>query len=608
MTTPRQRRSVAIIGFGSRGLSILERLISLSISHPRVELRVHIIDPACSGEGLHSTTQPEYLLLNTTCGQVSMFPDEHTLGQLPSLDGPSLYDWAAARGLRMGSDGFTVSTQGRALRPTDFLPRRVLGEYLRWFADHLTTRLPESLTLIQHRAEAVDIDEAKRSVVLSNGDVVMADDVFLTVGHASSSRGRGAPGAARLIENPSPLPSSLEAVLPGETIAVRGFGLTAMDVVSALTHGRGGRYEQDGDGIAPRYLPSGSEPRILMYSRSGLPFRARPSVCSFDHVRKARVFTRARCAELRNREDARTVDFEQHVLPLILTEMRLAYRECEVDQEGPAARQAFEQRLRTHGLERTLDELDNTHGSFDPAALLAPEYAEGLEDSNEYQRAVLQRVRADLTQAALGPASSPTKASLDVLREGRDAFRDAVDFDGLSRTSRELFYRETVPVLNRAVVGPQFERHQELLALVDAGVLSVPLGPAPRVVWEDTTQRWMMESTRLRSAITLQADWLCFAAVPATPAAGTHASPLVRNMFERGTLRPCAPAGGHVPGAEVGPGHHPIGRDGRERRRIWVLGPLCEGSIFYNHLVPSPRVWSRPVFEANHCVMDFFSA
>ena len=35
--------------------------------------------------------------------------------------------------------------------------------------------------------------------------------------------------------------------------------------------------------------------------------------------------------------------------------------------------------------------------------------------------------------------------------------------------------------------------------------------------------------------------------------------------------------------------------------RIWVLGPLCEGATFYNNLVPSPGVYSRPIADAHRC-------
>src|SRR5262245_34069589 len=127
--------TTAIIGLGSRGLSVLERIVTLAgQAGPELgELRVEVIDPRCDGAGVHDTAQPDYLLLNTTCAQVSMFPDEYTVGADAGRSGPNLYEWVTARGWRLGDDGFTVGPAGRPIRPTDFLPRRVLGEYLGWF-------------------------------------------------------------------------------------------------------------------------------------------------------------------------------------------------------------------------------------------------------------------------------------------------------------------------------------------------------------------------------------------------------------------------------------------------------------------------------------------
>jgi hypothetical protein len=53
-------RSVAIIGLGPRGLSVLERIITLSNrTAPRAGgVRVEVIDPTCSGPGIHSTQRP----------------------------------------------------------------------------------------------------------------------------------------------------------------------------------------------------------------------------------------------------------------------------------------------------------------------------------------------------------------------------------------------------------------------------------------------------------------------------------------------------------------------------------------------------------------------
>src|SRR5207245_2249936 len=104
----------------------------------------------------------------------------------------------------------------------------------------------------------------------------------------------------------------------GQTVAIGGFGLSAMDVLSCLTVGRGGQFRRDQGEIA--YLPSGREPRIVMYSRSGVPCRARPLVTRFEISYDPLVFTPAAIDGLRERRGGPTapLDFQADVMPLIL--------------------------------------------------------------------------------------------------------------------------------------------------------------------------------------------------------------------------------------------------------------------------------------------------
>ncbi|MGI5341223.1 hypothetical protein ACQEVS_29390 [Streptomyces sp. CA-181903] len=50
---------------------------------------------------------------------------------------------------------------------------------------------------------------------------------------------------------------------------------------------------------------------------------------------------------------------------------------------------------------------------------------------------------------------------------------------------------------------------------------------------------------------------------------------------------------------------HPVGADGTSDRRLWLIGPLCEGATFYNHLIPTPG-YSRAFVDAHRCVTEMF--
>ncbi|MDP9239548.1 MAG: FAD/NAD(P)-binding protein [Actinomycetota bacterium] len=595
--------SVAIVGLGSRGLGVLERIVTLAERAGPV--RVELIDPTCAGSGVHATDQPDYLLLNTTCSQVSLFPDAASVAGEVGRPGPSLHQWVIGRGLRLADDGFTVGSIGREIRPTDFLPRRVLGEYLEWFLAELLRRAPAHVQVTTHRAAAVDISPGHDGLLvvgLSDGTQTAVGNVFLTTGYTPNTR---SPAVAEgLIADPYPLPAQVAgAVGPGQAVAIGGFGLSAMDLMSCLTVGRGGLFVHAG--AACSYLPSGREPKLLFFSRSGLPCRARPLVTEFGAPYRPLVFTLDRLDALR-RVAGGPLDFDADVLPLVIAEMRVAFRRCQARLAGPVALSALERALAsTEDVTEILDGLDARLGPFDAAE--AFDGAAGMAlaaDSSSYQDWLAEAVRLDLAEGVLGFAGSPVKAALDVLRELRDTFRHAVDFGGLTGRSLDDFTARTIPQLNRAVVGPQYERHAELLALLAAGIAQAPFGPAPAITRSSGT--WTVTSTRLRQPYSCDVDWVAAAHVE-LPAVQASASPLIAALHRKGWLRPHRPESRYVHGIDVDPDQHPLDAHGRPRRQVWVLGPLCEGATFYNNLVPSPGGYSRPIFDAHRCVTAMFA-
>nr|MDQ2955735.1 FAD/NAD(P)-binding protein [Actinomycetota bacterium] len=506
----------------------------------------------------------------------------------------------------------------REIRPTDFLPRRVLGEYLGWFLDQVRQRAPEHVRITMHRAVAVDLISAPcggLDITLSDGNRVHCRYAFLTTGYTGnevSSNDSPTPevpaGHGRFISEPYPLPDRLAQVRAAESVAIAGFGLSAMDVMSCLTVGRGGRFVEDAS--ETRYLPSGREPMLVMYSRSGLAYRARPRVVEFGASYQPLAFTRARIDTVRSIRGG-PLDFDSDVLPLVLTEMRIAYRRCQARRSGSTTAAALAADLADadgpDAIDALLDELDSSLGRFDAQALFDGASDMLLDSADAYQKWLADVVRVDLAEGVLGFAGSPVKGALDILRELRDTFRYAVDFGGLTGQSLERFMGRTVAQLNRAVVGPQYERHAELLALLSAGVLSVPFGPAPRVDWNDGAGRWRITSSRLAEPYSQEVDWLVSARTD-LPGVESSASPLIRSLHRKGWIRPHRPTSRDVLGIDVNPDQHPLNTKGQPDQRVWVLGPLCEGATFYNNLVPSPNVYSRPVYDAHRCVVAMLAA
>lgn len=609
--------SVAVVGLGSRGLSVLERIVTLArrAGAGAGRVRVEVIDPICDGAGLHTTDQPDYLLLNTICSHVSMFPDTLSVGEDIGEAGPSLFEWVTARGLRLAPDGYTLGTHGRPVSPDDYLPRRILGEYLSWFLDGVLRGAPDHVEIKLHRTAAADLAPEPGGgfrVTLAGGTAVHTGFVFLTTGYTANAP---VPARPRQIREAWRRPVELDRIEPGQTVALGGFGLTAMDIMAALTVGRGGRFTADG------YVASGEEPVLLLHSRTGLPHLARPALNRPGGQYVPIVFSTRSVDALRGPQ-RRRLDFDADVMPLVLTEMRISYHRTRVAlADGAEAEQslvgeiahAWESGLDLVG--KLLDELDGAldggldgaldsgldggRRGYDPAAALDGSAGMDLTSGPAYQSWLTGFIADDLAQARLGLAGSPVKSAIDILRELRDVVRYVVDFGGLTDASLDRFMRHTVPIMNRAVVGPQKERYAELLALVDAGVLRAPFGPEPAIA--PNGDRWTITSTRLLTPCREDVDWRCDAHV-SSPAVDTSTSPLIASLFRQGLVRRHRPASDLVCSIDLDPDQHPVDVDGRAEPRLWVLGPLCEGTTFYNHLVPSPAVYSRPLSDAHRCV------
>ncbi|MEU6347943.1 FAD/NAD(P)-binding protein [Streptomyces sp. NPDC047072] len=91
--------SVALVGAGPRGTSVLERLCASApeLLPPGARLRVHVVDPSPPGPGrVWRTTQSPELLMNTVASQVTLYTDDSVDCSGPIRRGPSLYEWARA--------------------------------------------------------------------------------------------------------------------------------------------------------------------------------------------------------------------------------------------------------------------------------------------------------------------------------------------------------------------------------------------------------------------------------------------------------------------------------------------------------------------------------
>ena len=594
----------AIVGLGSWGLCVLERTVNRA---RRVgnDIRVHVIEPGQLGGGVYSTAQPDYLILNNPCGQLSLYatPDYDEEPRYAK----GLYDWAVDQGYRRVGYEYRVGTEGEAIAPTDYLPRRLMGEYLAWFYETLVADAPPNLEIVRHYSTVADIAPeigGRETLSLDNGLKVSVDHVVLTSGHTYNEEVITSDAVHYL--RPYPVEHFDTIVAPGEPIAIAGMGLVGYDLVTALTVGRGGTYDQDGDVL--HYRPSGREPEIFLFSRTGVPYCAKsahgvdptgdyePIACTHEAFQR---MTNPSGSPLRRR-----VDFRNDLLPLLYVEMQCRYLiHAAFLREGPAGATFVREQLQrgwdTGTFERVLDRFEPTYGHFEPAKIIFADADAHFDSPAQYQSHVQHMVRDDLI-AALAPGGSPTKAALDVTRILRDQMRGVIEYGGLSLQSFIDFQSNVRGRINRIEAGPPALRSQQLLALLEAGMVKIPFGPYPDVnARDDGTVE--IRSTMLSEPFSATVKHVVRGHLD-LPSLARSTSSLLRRLYTTGRLSQFSYAGTPVGSVWISEDFHPYDSEGRLQTSISILGVLTEGVRYFTHYLPSPRSRLRAVYDAQATV------
>jgi hypothetical protein len=566
---------IGIVGCGSRGLTVLERICALAAGTTR-RIEINVFDPQPPGPGLHAVDQPEYLMLNTVASQISMFPDTAALDGHAGRQGPDFYEWC----LRFKS-------AERSVQPNEFLPRSWLGEYLAWTYEEVIRSLPANVRVI-HRPLAVDNIEHTDmgQFVLSTSELACSVDwLAITVGHGQPSHrvNREVSGSSVAYSQPA----TLDLLLSTDAVGIEGLGLTAMDVVASLTVGRGGQFSKRADGFL--YEPSGREPDIYMFSRSGLPYRTRPDIVPHRISNAALIFTLSAVASLRA-ENPDGLDFEQQVLPLIKAEMLAEYFGMIASQKGESSARIKAQIARAFYSDRLETMAAQMAAHFQAQPLDEAVYNPRLSslDVSDYPQAMREFIERDIAQTSLGLDESPIKAAVEVWRSCREQLRRVVDNRGLTADSGRVFFGEYAPHVNRMVAGPQKERHQELLALADAGI----------VHWVRHSQ--VIHSTNSAPTKVVIARNLAVSlqrVIKAHVSTGRDISSLptiIRSLKASGVIHSLTEDGEGVL----------VDSEGKAQPNLWITGPLVEGSTYYNHYVPSSGSYSRAFIDADRIARE----
>jgi uncharacterized NAD(P)/FAD-binding protein YdhS len=575
---------LAIIGGGPRATYLLLHLLAAWKARPmQGRLRVTMIEPVEFGAGaIYCTSQPDFLRLNTIASQVTAFPDDTVVSPLNGLRGPTFYDWARAQDNDLTANGYPS--------------RRDTGRYFVTVFRELCGHAPANVTVECLPGSAVAMRKRQEhdwTIGLADGQEIHADAVVLAVGCAASEKTEaatlanafgltGSRAAERLIARPYPIERTLARLQPKETVGLHGFGLSALDIIRAGTVGRGGKYRREKGKF--RYLASGNEPQFVAWSRSGLPLMARAvNQKPIDHKVSARFLTEAAIDDLREQRMRKAgtpkLDFVHDLLPLLVREMEDAHK------------LAFSSGLAS---------LEAEASKFSWQQLVCPMPKDAVRTPDGYRSFLLNYLRQDIEEAQRGNVSSPVKAACDVIRDLRDKLRYAVEFGGLTPNTHRYFDTEFTPIHNRLAVGPPIEAMQELLALVEAGIVDPFCGPRPRLHCDAASGRLYLHPSAFPGP-GREVSVVVNARLGATDVAKT-AAPLVRHLLTGGHVVPFVNA---LSGTAYRPGgiavtnsYRVIDKHARAHDNLFAIGAITEGCTWYCQVLARPYVNSRSMRDA----------
>lgn len=590
-TAANARPSIALIGLGPRGISVLERLSSVLVhadsqgpaAHPE-HLDLHLIDATAPGGRIWDINQTRNLCMNTFAGGMTLFAEPGSSTQAPVVAGPILYEWVR---LLLGdpadrksidaakvelydscpADPAIVETFEPSilenLRPESYPPRAVYSYYSQWVYDVAISRLPDWVRVHVHQELATDLSPAEDSaaadiITLASGKTITATSTIFTSGWQDQGYNKQEKWILGTIEEypelqwiraGNPIDQNIDSIPAGANVIIRGLGMSFFDVLILSTVERGGRFVEDESARGGlRYEPSGREPRFLATSRRGYPFlpqadyKAVPGPADIPRLTKV-------VAELSDRDKPRSINYDTEVWPAVAKDAYANYVNTADASWFTVPREEVVAALDATELDPTTDHgglaaLDATLHSLAAADSEAASFSlipyidvslRPQRNTDALTEDIAASVEKDIAASADAP-NNPVRAALWSLGWSRKPTQVLGAEGRYTVESRRRMFNRAINAGQMACSGPPLFRSRQLLALVDAGIVTF-LGGHPALGVDEKTHEWAITSSdsgsRLRTAPVLVDAWTHKPTVLTTPSDG-----VMRGLLEQGRLRP----------------------------------------------------------------------
>lgn len=283
-------RRIAIIGGGPRGLSALEQLF-IEISHQSKdnEVIVSLFEPSSNpGSGnVWNTEQLRTNWLNISERALKNLKKRESLvlDGLTILEFPSYTNW-------LPED----EQDPNEATPDRFPERSKLGTYLneRFNSIAVELQMEGFLKLIKSNVTGIEYKDKNFSLETED-DCYEFDEVLLTVGHQPTKLSKQVKNwkkhektnpELKVFEEPYPVDHIISSakITKDSTVAIRGFGLAMIDVMRALTIGRGAEFALlNNRTFESKFITNDQVPdKIIAFSLDGEPMVPKPLSAKID--------------------------------------------------------------------------------------------------------------------------------------------------------------------------------------------------------------------------------------------------------------------------------------------------------------------------------------
>lgn len=596
---PAATTRLLLIGGGPRSIGVLERLIA---NHgapglPTPTLEIHLVDPHSPGSGrIWRYEQHGLLWMNSRAADVTIFTDESFSAAGPVRPGPSLAEWAGlvrAGSVTLDAAGEEIHGEIEDLDADTFASRRVQSCYLRWVFRHLVDNLPEHIRLHTHRASVDtlrrDADTGSHTATLSSGETLAADLVVLALGHTDSHplpRDTAVADFARRHGLYHSRPAQTQDVDYSplgwdRNVLVSGMGLAFIDLMVLLFEGRGGTFHPDPREDDPerlRYEPAGSEPRLWVGSRRGVPYHSKISSTLRGEFTPELQFLRKEFF----RQLPTPFNFRRHIRPMIIAEAEFfVYREILSGHPEWAGMswEEFRPRFITAVREGKdysgliAEAIPDPDLRLDLGHLNRPFSGREFHSREEVQQSLREHIEEDLRRRT-SPEHSETLALFYGLFFIHENLTRILPMERLDHESHRDFPGDWYSFFSFLDSGPPPLRLRQLLAIHRQGLIMF-LGPGAEISLDEESGRFVASSSQ--SPEHLSADAYIDAYLPPQVVAGS-ANPLLadlvtpdglgREQIHRGETGDFAT--GRL---EVDEHFRLISSTGQPSRSIWAAGP-----------------------------------